>query len=199
VQRLWVWTTPKSAERDAGMIRFKGWTQYAPERVPAMWLRVATLMSDLLRDPESGGWLAALEEYGPLDDVFDEQPHDERYLREPWEEAIRRLDEVALLWRKEDAGVWELPAAPIELTKGYHRLQVELARVAHDETKLAVHGLELRPEPSTLRAFLWLSAAESVRERHRFKKCERCDGWFSIRRTDAQFCSAVCRNKREVA
>jgi hypothetical protein len=85
---------------------------------------------------------------------------------------------------------------PIELAKGYHRLQAELVRVVYDGVRLTARDLELVPEPQTLDAFLWLSAAESVRERHRFKRCERCDGWFLVRRTDAQFCSAVCRNWR---
>jgi hypothetical protein len=163
-----------------------------------MWLRIAALAGDLVKGPDDG-WLAALEEYGPLDDVFDEQPHQEEALRDPWRRTIQRLDEVSFLWRKEDAGIWELPAAPIELAKGYHRLQAELARVVYDEVRLTARGLELVPEPKTLGAYLWLSAAESVRERHRFRKCECCDGWFAIQRTDARFCSAACRNWRPAA
>jgi hypothetical protein len=194
--RLWAWTAPKEIERDGGMIRFVGWTQYLPERVPAMWLRVAALMGDLLNSPPVGGWLTALREYGPLDDVFDEQPKTEEYLRDPWRRAIERLDQVAMLWRKAEAGVWQLPDAPIELAKGYGRLQAEFSRVLYDGVRLTAHGLDPVPEPRTLDAYLWLSAAESVRQRHRFKKCERCTGWFAVQRLDARFCSTECRRGR---
>jgi hypothetical protein len=193
--KLWVWTAPKRVERDAGTIRFRGWKQYEPARVPGMWMRVAALAGEL-QNPPYGGWLPALEEYGPIDDVFDERPHEEETLRDPWRRTIMRLDEVSFLWRKEGAGIWELPDAPIELAKGYRRLQVEFARVLYDDVGLTAHGLEPVLDPKTLDAFLWLSAAESVRSRARFRKCERCDGWFAIRRTDAQYCSAVCRNWR---
>jgi hypothetical protein len=189
----WVWAAPKQVERADGMIRFGGWRNYRPTRVPAMWLRLADL------DTAVQGWLAALEQFGPLYDSFDEQPRDEETLRIPWQQTIEGLAAASFLWRKEEHGIWMLPVAPIELAKGYRRLRAELARVAHDGVRLAAHDLDLVPEPQTLDAYLWLSAAESVRERHRFKRCARCGGWFSIQRTDALFCSAVCRNAREAA
>jgi hypothetical protein len=182
------------------MIRFEGWIEYEPARAPALWMRVAAQMSDLLKNPPDGGWLAALQEYGPLDDTsLDETPRDERVQRDSWGQAIQRLDEVSLLWREGDMGVWALPESPVELTRAYRLLQVQLRQVAgvvDKGVRLALRGIELVPEPATLEAYLWLSAAESVRDRHRFKKCERCAGWFAIRRTYAQFCSASCRNWR---
>jgi hypothetical protein len=33
----------------------------------------------------------------------------------------------------------------------------------------------------------------------RGKVCERCQGWMRIQRTDARFCSGVCRNWRDSA
>lgn len=192
-RRLWVWTAPRQVERGAGTIRFKGWTQYEPERVPAMWMRIAGLGTDL------DGWLGAIEQYGPLLDTFGDDAHEERHERDPWVRAIEHLWTASTMWKETAGGIWELPSAPpVELTTAWRRLRNELARVvAEDGVKLAVRGLDLVPEPGTLDAYLWLSAAESVRDRHRFKRCERCAGWFAIRRTDAQFCSAVCRNKRE--
>lgn len=190
---LWVWTAPKQVERVDGAIRFVGWSQYAPARVPAMWLRLAELETD------QQGWLTALEQYGPLDDVFDERPRDEETLRVPWQRTIERLAEVSFLWRKEEQGIWSLPDAPIALAKGYRRLRTELTRVLHDSVRLAARDLDLVPDPQTLDAYLWLAAADSARSRHRFKRCERCGEWFSAQRKDAMFCSAICRNKREAA
>jgi hypothetical protein len=193
--KLWAWTAPKRVHRNGGRtIRFEGWTNYEPGRVPALWLRIAALASDI-----DTGWLTALQEYGPLLDTFDGVPRDERHERAPWRETIERLAEISGLWREGEAGIWALPESPVELTRAYRRLQTELQRVAgaiENGIRLALRGLDLVPEPGTLEAYLWLAAAESVRERHRFRKCERCDGWFAIRRTDALFCSAVCRNWR---
>jgi hypothetical protein len=159
--------------------------------VPALWLRVAALTGGLAKGPD--GWLEALREYGPLEPVVDERPKPEEYLRDPWVRMIERLDEVAFLWREGESGVWALPDAPIELTQGYRPLQDEFARVLRDGVRLTAHGLEPALEPVTLDSYLWLAAAESVRSRHRFKRCERCDGWFPIQRTDARFCSTTCR------
>ena len=189
--KLWVWTAPKRIEREAGLIRFEGWREYEPARVPALWLRVAELGAD----PD--GWAHAVERYGPLLDTFGEEPRAERYERDPWVRAIGHLWTVSSLWKEAD-GIWELPPAPpVELTGAYRRLQNELTRViADDGVKLALHGLDPVPEPATLESFLWFAAAAAVRERARHKRCERCDGWFPIRRSDAQYCSATCRNWR---
>jgi hypothetical protein len=187
-------TAPKHIERDAGTIRLIGWNQYEPARVPAMWMRVADLLAG--GDPD---WLTALREYGPLDDVFDEQPRTEAMLRDPWRRTIAHLDEASFLWREAEEGMWRLPDAPIELARGYRRLKAELARVVYDGVQITTRGLETVLEPRTLDASLWLSAVASVRERHRFRRCERCSGWFPIQRTDARFCSAACRNLRRAA
>ena len=182
-------------ERDAGMIRIVRWSQYRPAAVPAMWMRVQDIALDD-RKPDAAA-VQALEAFGPLYDAFDNSPHDEAMLLDPWRRTIRGLGDVAMLWRTEDAGVWQLPDAPIEFAKGYHQLQAELARVAYQGVRVTAEGLELVPVPQTLDAFLWLSAAQSVRDRHRFKRCERCNGWFGVQRADARFCGAVCRNKRD--
>jgi hypothetical protein len=192
----WWWSAPVWIERNAGAIRLKGWRSYPAEHVPALWLRVAALTSGLA---DADGWLKALKEYGPLDPVVDERPRPEEYLRDPWERTIKRLDEVALLWREGESGVWELPDAPIELTQGYRRLQDEFGRVLRDGVRLTARGLEPALDPLTLDGFLWLAAAESIRFRHRFKHCERCDGWFGVQRTDARFCSTACRRSPEPA
>lgn len=196
MSKLWVWTAPKTIERSGGTIRFVGWRQYAPTRIPALWLRVAGLMSDLAKSRD-GGWLEALREFGPLDDVLDETARDEAQLRQPWTRTIRHLDEVAMLWRNEEGGgTWALPAAPVSLARGYGRLLNELTRVAYDQVQLVTDGPSLVPQPRTLDAFFWLTAAQAVREKHRFRRCERCEGWFSVQRADARFCTASCRNWR---
>lgn len=194
--KVWAWTRLAKVERDGGVITAKAGALYEPARVPVMWRRIVDLAS--LQDIEP--WFLALMRYGPLVEtgwVRDEQT--ERHL---WESTIARLAEVAGLWKEtaEGSNLWELPpATPIEVEPGYRRLRTELRRIAEGSLRFDVSGLDLIPEPVTLDAFLWLSAAATARERHRFRRCERCGEWFSIRRTDAQFCSAVCRNRREVA
>jgi hypothetical protein len=191
--KTWLWPVLSRIERDGGVIKAKGGALYAPAKVPAMWRRVAALAP--LKDVEP--WFLALTRYGPLTARSDRDEPTERRL---WETAIGHLAEVASLWKEtsEGSNLWEVPAStPIELEPGYRRLRTELRRIADDGVRFDVAGLELVPEPMTLDAFLWLAAAESARERHRFKRCERCASWFSIQRTDARFCSAVCRNKRE--
>jgi hypothetical protein len=162
-----------------------------------MWRRVAALVS--LKDVEP--WFLALTRYGPLIDTT-VSDRDEQTERRLWETAIGHLAEVAALWMEtsEGSNLWQLPAAtPIELTPGYRRLRTELRRITDGGVRFDVSGLELVPEPLTLDAFLWLAAAESARERHRFKCCSRCASWFSIQRTDARFCSAACRNYRNAS
>lgn len=190
-----MWSLPR-VERDAGRIRFSGGAIYEPAREPALWRRIAALASL----GEDDRWFLALMRHGPLTGVTlgmrDESPE-----REAWERTIAGLAEVAACWEEtsEGSNLWELPtAAPIELTDGYHRVRKELRRIAESAVRLELEGLALTPAPATLDAFIWLSAAESVREKHRFRRCERCGGWFSIQRSDARFCSAICRNKREV-
>lgn len=179
---------PKRLIREGGRIRVEGWRRYAPERVPALWRRIADL------GPEN--WLSALQDYGALDNTLDAQ-REEAALRRPWERTITRLGAVAVLWTEAAPGVWELPMFPP--APGVHALQFQLARVAADNAvHLVVRGTELAPEPTNLDAYLWMSAAESLRDGHRFKHCERCGGWFAVRRHNAQFCGPVCRNKREI-
>ena len=86
-----VWTSPKSIEHDKGSIRFAGWRNYAPTRVPAMWLRIAGLFGN------EQGWLAALEGYGPLTDAFDDRPREEEVFRHQWQRTIDGLDAVKVV------------------------------------------------------------------------------------------------------
>jgi hypothetical protein len=186
------WAQPDQVLHDAaGTLRCVGWLKYSPSRVPAMWRRISEL------EAEPDAWLMALKAYGPLDRNFGEPVPEER-ARDPWKHAILGLSTVARLWAG-NADIFELPSShPIELTGAFRVLQANLnSLVADGSVRLVVRGLDLVPEPVTLAGFLWLAAAEAVREKHRFRRCERCQGWMRIQRTDARFCSATCRNKRE--
>jgi hypothetical protein len=175
---------PKQVLRDGEIIHFGNWRRYSPERVPALWRRIADLTT--------ADWSAALAGYGPLRFA---DTYEEPELRHPWRRTIERLGEFAELWSEADGGVWQLRAFPP--AAAVQRLQFQLARVGDNgDVRLAVHGLRLAPEPVTLDAYLWLSAAESLDKKHKFKRCRRCGGWFGMRRHDAQFCGAVCRNQR---
>ena len=186
------WAQPEQVVRDAGVLRCAGWLKYLPDRVPALWRRVPELRG------EPDAWFLAHKAYGPLARDFGESAQEER-VRDRWEHVIDGLSTVAALWEENGGGIFEPPASPpLELTSAYKLLQTDLTRMVGDgSVRLAVRGLDVVPAPVSLEGYLWLAAAEAVREKHRFRRCERCQGWMRIRRTDARFCSATCRNKRE--
>jgi hypothetical protein len=189
------WAQPERVQRDdAGVLHLSGWLKYAPDRVPALWWRIPELRE------EPDGWLHALETYGPLTPDFGETAQEER-VRDGWKHVIGGLATVRNLWRG-NGGIFALSdTPPLELTKGYKLLQTELGQVACDwnSARPLVRGLDVIQQPYSLYGYLWLSAAEAARERHRFRRCDRCSQWMKIKRTDAQYCSAICRNKREDA
>jgi hypothetical protein len=121
----------------------------------------------------------------------------EERVRDAWKYTVKALATVARLWTGK-ADIFELPPShPIELTGAFRVLQANLnSAVVDSSVRLVVCGLDVVPEPVTLAGFLWLAAAEAVRDQHRFRRCERCQGWMRIQRTDARFCSAACRNWR---
>jgi hypothetical protein len=190
------WTRPGRVERAGGKLQLGKLEPYDPAKIPALWLRVADLATD-----QGEGWLRALKMFGPIDDLFSEEPEVEEVHRCPWVDTLDSLSVVAALWQEGEDGVWALPAAPLAVRRGYATLQTELALLAHGTTrgrdlKIVPRGLELAVEPTTLRAHLWLSAAASVRGRERFKRCEHCGLFFPIARMDTRFCSVRCRNWR---
>jgi hypothetical protein len=54
---------------------------------------------------------------------------------------------------------------------------------------------------ATLAAYMWASAAASLRGGRPMRRCEYCSSWFTLNRSDARWCSSSCRaagsNKRK--
>jgi hypothetical protein len=185
------WAQPDQVMVETPDVRCVGWLEpYSLDRIPALWRRVTEL------EAEPDGWLSALKAYGPLD-RFDETVPEER-VRDAWKYTVKALATVARLWTEHADGIFALPAShPIELTGAFRVLQANLnSAVVDSSVRLVVRGLDVVPEPVTLAGFLWLAAAEAVRDQHRFRRCERCQEWMRIQQTDARFCSAACRNWR---
>ena len=45
----------------------------------------------------------------------------------------------------------------------------------------------------SLAAYMWASAAASLRDRRPMRRCEFCSSWFTLNRSDARWCSGSCR------
>jgi hypothetical protein len=45
----------------------------------------------------------------------------------------------------------------------------------------------------TLAAYMWASAAASLRGRRPMRRCDFCHSWFTLNRSDARWCSGSCR------
>ena len=109
---------------------------------------------------------------------------------------------MALLWQESDGGIFEIPpVSALKRSRDYLRARVALlAAEATDGVSVKYDDdFSLIPYPVNLHGYLWMSAAESVRERHRFRRCERCGLWMSVQRLGARFCSASCRNFRDAS
>jgi len=184
------WARPQQLTAAEERLCCSGWIGYWPDQVPALWCRIA----DLRGKPE--GWRLALSAYGPLARRFGEELP-ARPAQEAWSETIEHLFIIHALWQGTADGSFTIAdSRPLELTRPYALLRRRLLRAWQDgSARPRLHGLDPVLAPVNLESLLWISAAEAVRGRHRLRRCRRCGGWMRIQRTDAQFCSAACRNR----
>lgn len=185
------WTAYRRVDQATDGLRFHVTRQYQPAKRPALWFNLGCRQAT----PESA--FAALQDLGAVDSWPDEgKPYHRDLVLLPWQETIADLGRVASLWTPaDDTGESRLRQSPMPETAAL--IAQRLASVVRNGLGIAIDGLQPVITWKTLEGFLWLSAAEAVRERHRFKRCRHCATWFRVLRSDALFCSASCRNFRE--
>jgi hypothetical protein len=101
------------------------------------------------------------------------------------------LERIAMLWG--DRRRAELPppdpheTAALELAHGY---AAALRRLALEEGDIRIVSgtTDFACLPSSLAGFLVLQVTAALHELPRFRKCERCKGWFSPTRSDQRYC-----------
>jgi hypothetical protein len=130
-----------------------------------------------------------------------------KFLRWRDDEIIYELgsDWTGTITRADLPQAWLCPGELI--TPAWHVLQ------RHLNEAVSIHptapSLAMSPEgklrlwlrPQNLASGLWLQFASAVSENHSLRSCHVCTRWFQVgpdgdRRTDAEFCSNACRQKK---
>jgi len=185
--------------------RYDG-TEYAATAIPALWRRVADRDSvDDVRD-DFGPLLYpadlidefVLESEGVLENVAQQEGS-------AWAELHSQLRRVAALWRpaSDDPTIHFLDSFALSHGRGSRvatllRIQLELAIEDHAVAP-ELDGWQLRVVPKNLRGLLLMNCIADIAARQRLRRCDHCEQWFPIARTDARFCGNTCRQAAHAA
>jgi hypothetical protein len=168
----------------ASWIRGNG-RRYRPDHEIALWRRIADI----------GAEEAALR-YGDLDG--DHPPPDG--WDGPWTQLTAELSEIARCYWLEtvpEAPGWHF-APPMDAVRN----DPEIRRVYWAQAIMVTHGLimptvnladfGLELTVTSLRAAIWADLGQALARSRPYRRCARCDLWFSPTRTDARLCGAAC-------
>ncbi|MBK1839973.1 hypothetical protein JHL17_21435 [Azospirillum sp. YIM B02556] len=150
---------------------------YTPQDVPAVWRRVVDAPLDVA---------ALATRWGPTEKWGEDQSF--------WQALHTELSEVAALWSQRDQAGREILTNGLESDPIKRRVQNHLSTMrGKGYFEVGQAGLLLNVRATCLAAELMYSAAQSLAEGTKYKRCSECSQYFEANRADAIFCSSACR------
>ncbi|WP_161958066.1 hypothetical protein [Azospirillum palustre] len=150
---------------------------YTPQDIPAVWRRVADTPLDVA---------ALATRWGPTEQWGEDQSF--------WQALHIELSEVAALWSQKDQAGREVLTNGLEADPIKRRVHDHLSKMRNNGYfEVGQAGLLLNVRATRLAAELMYSAAQSLAEGTKYKRCSECGQYFEANRADAVFCSPACR------
>jgi hypothetical protein len=168
-------------------------SEYVASAIPALWLRIADRKWPALSSDKP--YRDMLRDYGPLADEDD-------LVRPDWKTLHHWLKGAARLWHPsaDDPAIHCLNTFALPRDANARALRVSLDTAGMDGDLVPrLNEWRLEVMPLSLRGFLLMTSVADIAARQRFRRCDQCHEWFPVARTDARFCSNVCRQAAHLA